>query len=108
MLKLGHHGISRITTAWLRAVRPRYALASLGAKWRKGFDRLPSRVQRMLARHRIKLLRTDRDGDVVFVSDGETLRVETHPKLTLMPVWAPPWAKKAVHKGADSKRGSAP
>ncbi len=96
VLKLGHHGIKQMNASWLQAVRPRFAVASLGAKWRKGFDSLPKRVGRFLSRRGIRLLRTDRDGDVVFVSDGETLTVETHPKLTLMPEWAPKWRKNAV------------
>jgi len=98
VLKLGHHGLKTTNAAWLRAVRPRVAVASLGAKWKKRFDALPRTIRRQLARRRIRLFRTDRDGDVVFTSDGETLTVETHPLLTLMPAWAPAWAKKAARR----------
>lgn len=104
VLKLGHHGIKSANPAWLRAVRPQFAVASLGAKWKKRFDALPNPMRRQLARRRIKLLRTDQDGDVVFISDGKTLTVETYPELTLMPDWAPKWAKKALRRKRTAKK----
>lgn len=87
VLKLGHHGWASTTAAWLRAVRPRYAVATLGDRWGHKRDYLQPKVVRLLARHKARLLRTDRDGDIVFTTDGQSLKVERFPKLRYVPTW---------------------
>ena len=78
VLKVGHHGSSTSTTApFLRAVSPTVAVISTGESNRFGH---PS--QEVLARLEEVvgdggLYRTDRDGTIEFISDGESLWVKT-------------------------------
>ncbi|HVE79415.1 MAG TPA: DNA internalization-related competence protein ComEC/Rec2 [Gemmatimonadaceae bacterium] len=75
VLKVGHHGSATSTTsAFLRAVRPRLALISVGAGNRYGH---PSPgVLRRLAGTGAAVARTDRLGTVVVRTDGRAIRVE--------------------------------
>lgn len=69
VLKIGHHGSKTSTSELLlAAVRPRLAVISAGRKNRYGHP-APEVLDR-LRRFGIKVMRTDRDGDVTFVSDG--------------------------------------
>jgi competence protein ComEC len=75
VLKLGHHGSRTSTTpAFLRAVAPRLAIASVGAGNRYGHP-APA-VTARLAEAAIPLWRTDEDGTVVVRTNGRTLTVE--------------------------------
>lgn len=80
VLKLGHHGIRSSGEAWLAAVRPRYAVATCGEYDGRVRAPWPDLVRR-LRRRRIRLLRTDRHGDVVVRTDGHRIRVQTFPEL---------------------------
>ena len=63
ILKIPHHGSrSSSTNAFVRAVSPQLAVASLGSFNRFDFP-APEIVQRYLG-HEVELLRTDRDGTV--------------------------------------------
>ena len=69
ILKIPHHGSrSSSTNAFVRAVSPQLAVASLGSFNRFDFP-APEIVQRYLG-HEVELLRTDRDGTVRVSSDG--------------------------------------
>lgn len=73
-LKLGHHGSdSSSGSAFLRAVSPRYAVASAGGE--NSFGHPHARVLADLEALDCTCLRTDASGTVVLVSDGRTLRV---------------------------------
>ena len=73
-LKLGHHGSdSSSGSAFLRAVSPRYAVAS--AVGGNSFGHPHARVLADLEALDCTCLRTDASGTVVLVSDGRTLRV---------------------------------
>ena len=73
-LKLGHHGSdSSSGSAFLRAVSPRYAVASAGGG--NSFGHPHARVLADLEALDCTCLRTDASGTVVLVSDGRTLRV---------------------------------
>jgi competence protein ComEC len=75
VLKLGHHGSRTSTTpAFLAAVSPRLAIASVGAGNRYGHP-APAVVAR-LAEAAIPLWRTDEDGTVVVRTNGRALSVE--------------------------------
>jgi beta-lactamase superfamily II metal-dependent hydrolase len=70
VLKLAHHGSRNGTDArWLGWVRPRLAVASLGAGNEYGHPH--AQTLALLERRGIPLLRTDRDGTVTVVSDGK-------------------------------------
>ena len=104
VLKLGHHGRGTTSVAWLRAVRPTYAVATLGDRWKKRYDELPLTLLGRLKRRHIKLFRTDLDGDIEFISDGVHLRVETHPELIRIPDWVPARRRKALLKRIAGRR----
>ena len=73
-LKLGHHGSdSSSGSAFLRAVSPRYAVASAGGG--NSFGHPHARVLADLEALDCTCLRTDASGTVVLVSDGRALRV---------------------------------
>jgi len=74
VLKVAHHG-SRDGTdpRFLAAVRPRYAVISLGRQNEYGHPHREAVAA--LARARVTTLRTDRLGDIEFLSDGSTLRL---------------------------------
>lgn len=75
VLKVAHHGARTSTTpAFLQAVRPDYAViqAGYGNRFGHPHDEILSR----LAAQGTIVLRTDRDGAVIFRDNGETLTVE--------------------------------
>lgn len=73
ILKIGHHGSKTSTSDdFLKAVSPQYAVISVGRKNRYGHP-----YQEVLDRLKsfgITLFRTDQDGDVEFVSDGQIFK----------------------------------
>ncbi len=70
ILKLGHHG-SRTSTApeYVRAVSPKYAVASLGKDNSYGHPHVET-INTLVDLH-VPLLRTDTMGRITFVSDGK-------------------------------------
>lgn len=76
VLKVGHHGSHSSTTpAFLKAVSPKYAVISVEAGNDYGHPHQETLAK--LTNAGAKVYRTDRDGTVVFVSDGKTLTVRT-------------------------------
>ncbi len=77
VLKLAHHGSRNGTDArWLGLIRPRLAVASMGRD--NEFHHPHPETLALLARMKVPLLRTDRDGTVVVESDGRRWRVASH------------------------------
>lgn len=74
VLKVAHHG-SKYSTSdlFLAAVEPKMAVISVGAKNTYGHP-TPEVLQRLL-KFGIKMFRTDTDGDVKFISDGNNLKL---------------------------------
>jgi len=71
LLKVAHHGSATSTIPrLLAAVRPRYAVISVGA--RNGYGH-PRGVVARLAEARVLTYRTDLDGAVTFCLDGKTV-----------------------------------
>jgi competence protein ComEC len=72
VLKVGHHG-SRTSTSdsFLDAVRPRYAVISVGA--RNKFGHPSQETLERLSSYGIKVFRTDLSGAVIFKSDGSSV-----------------------------------
>jgi competence protein ComEC len=79
VLKVPHHGSkSSSTPDFLEAVRPRYAVFTVRGGAR---PRLPNPA--VLERYKamgVKVLRSDRDGAVTFITDGKDLKVQTFLK----------------------------
>lgn len=70
VLKVGHHGSKTSTSKeLLEAAKPRFAVISVGKKNRYGHP--TQEILDRLADYGIKIYRTDRDGDVDFISDGK-------------------------------------
>ncbi len=75
VLRIAHHGSRYSTTAeFLRAVRPAYAVISVGKDNSYGHPH-PETLDR-LAKAGAKVLRTDELGTIVMRSDGETITIE--------------------------------
>jgi hypothetical protein len=106
VLKLAHHGSRNGTDVrWLRAVGPRLAVASLGRG--NEFGHPHPETLALLGRANVPLLRTDRDGTVTVVSDGQDWGEAVAGK--------PPWGMPRSHDRVGvaehrsrSARGSKP
>ena len=74
VLKVGHHGSSSSTTsAFLKAVSPKYAVISVGVNNDYGH---PAQVTLdRLAKAGVQVYRTDRNGTIVATSDGDTVKL---------------------------------
>ncbi len=73
VLKVGHHGSKYSTTSeFLNAVQPKYAVIQVGAKNRYGHPTFSTLWR--LTQQGVNVFRNDKDGDVVFESDGATVR----------------------------------
>ena len=76
VLKVGHHGSDTSTSeAWLDTLKPSIAVISVGKNNLFGHP-TPSTVKR-LTNHGIQVLRTDENGTVKVISDGERVWTET-------------------------------
>jgi competence protein ComEC len=75
VLKVGHHGARQAAgEVLLKRINPSYAVISVGEGNRYGHPH-PETLQR-LNNHSVRVLRTDRDGAVIFRTDGDLLQVE--------------------------------
>lgn len=74
VLKAGHHG-SKFSTGidFLKPVSPQYVVVSCGRDNQYGYP--SADVMLNVKRAGAELLRTDRDGDISFVSDGKSITV---------------------------------
>ena len=76
VLKVGHHGSSGSTSEiWLKAVRPRVAVISVGR--RNPFGHPSASTLQRLVDCGARVFRTDRDGAVTITTDGRDLHVST-------------------------------
>jgi competence protein ComEC len=75
VLKIGHHG-SRGSTGdeWLDSLRPSVAVISVG---RNNYGHPSAQTLSRLRRHRVHVWRTDRDGTVTIITDGQRMRVRS-------------------------------
>lgn len=75
VLKVGHHGSDSSTSSpFLYAVSPQYAVISVGAD--NDYGHPSETVLNELAASGAKIYRTDKDGTVVFTSDGKKITVD--------------------------------
>lgn len=73
ILKVGHHGSKHSSSlAFIEAVKPTYAVISVGATNSYGHPH-PSVLERLNSKN-IKTLRTDQLGTIIFTGDGVTFR----------------------------------
>ncbi len=79
VLKAGHHGTKDATSMdFLNAIKPAYVVVSCGINNEYGYpkDKFMSRVERAHA----ELYRTDEDGNITFLTDGQTIEIVTDSK----------------------------
>ena len=76
ILKVGHHGSAYGSTpAFIAAVRPRYAIVSVGRH--NLFGHPAPQTLATLQRYGAQIFRTDENGAVVVESDGEKTSIAT-------------------------------
>ncbi|TSC94223.1 MAG: hypothetical protein CEN87_574 [Parcubacteria group bacterium Licking1014_1] len=75
VLKVSHHGSKYSTSEdFLKSVNPEIAVISVG---KNSYGHPTSEVLQRLEDFGIKVLRTDKDGDIEIVSDGENININT-------------------------------
>ena len=75
VLKVAHHGSSYSSTdVFLDKVKPYYAVISVGKN--NIYNHPSNKTLEKLKKRNIKVYRTDLDGTIVFISDGENLSVK--------------------------------
>lgn len=87
VLKVGHHGAKTSTSqAFLDAVKPKYAVISVGADNKYGHP--TAEVLNRLTKSHIETFRTDQLGTVVAISNGETISFakQKNVQLALQPI----------------------
>lgn len=76
VIKVAHHGSSSSSCRlFMQAVSPQYAVISVGSP--NDYGHPHQKTTDLLKLLNISVYRTDRDGNIVWISDGETLRVNT-------------------------------
>lgn len=75
VFKVPHHGSRFYTPRFYEAADPEFAVIQVGANNRFGHP--AASVLETLERTGARVLRTDRDGAIMFVSDGRSLRLRT-------------------------------
>lgn len=76
VLKVGHHGSKGSVDDWLlNAVKPKYAAITCEAG--NDYNHPNIKTTKLLSEHRIKLYRTDKNGSIVFTTDGKRISVKS-------------------------------
>ena len=79
--KVSHHGSNTSTSeAFIREVGPKYAVISCGMD--NDYGHPHKKVLRRLRNYNIEVFRTDEQGSIICVSDGNTLQWSTEPSTT--------------------------
>jgi competence protein ComEC len=75
VLKVGHHGAKTSTSsAFLKAVKPSYAVLSVG---KNSYGHPTSTVVNRLKAQKVKIYRTDKSGHIIFTTNGSKISVKT-------------------------------
>jgi competence protein ComEC len=78
VLKVGHHGAKTSTsTAFLNAVKPKYAVISVG---KNSYGHPTKEVLNRLKAAKVTVYRTDQKGTIIFTSNGSKLSVKTEKR----------------------------
>ena len=85
VLKVGHHGIHDSSSSkWLWEVRPDYAVISVGADNDGGFP--SDSVLYALEKLNSQVFRTDLQGNIICISDGQNISFSTEKEFSSDPV----------------------
>lgn len=86
VLKVGHHGSDTSTSyAFLRAVMPKYAVISVGEG--NDYGHPTEEALSKLRDAKAELYRTDKQGDIVFTTDGREIWVTTDKTAAKKSLW---------------------
>ncbi|MGV2886230.1 ComEC/Rec2 family competence protein [Paenibacillus taichungensis] len=76
VLAVGHHGSnSSSSVGFLKKVNPQYAVVQVGSD--NNYGHPTEKTLKKLEDRKIKILRTDKNGTIIFSTDGNTLNVAT-------------------------------
>ena len=76
VLKVGHHGSSYSNSkSFINRVNPKYAVIEVGEN--NKYNHPHSEVLKDFEKRSIKTYRTDKDGTIIFISDGKNLNIKT-------------------------------
>lgn len=106
LLRIGHHGRSTSSTpALLDAVSPSYGVISCGRDNSYGHPHQEV-LNRLLSRD-IQVFRTDQQGTIIAVSDGQIWRFDATPITSFAEEWTDGAAKEepSVAAGSSDERG---
>lgn len=88
VLKVGHHGSDTSTTyPFLREIMPQYAIISVGEN--NSYNHPTDDTLSRLRDADVTVYRTDLHGDILIVSDGETVTVSTEKRATDAEIMTP-------------------
>ena len=99
VLKLSHHGSSTSSTAdFLDKVDPKYAVISVG-KGNK-YEHPHSAIMQTMKDRAIELYRTDKQGSIIFTTDGKSIKVNAKPyAITKADTTSDEAERAAIEKG---------
>lgn len=98
VLKVGHHGSDTSTSyPFLRAVMPKYAVISVGEG--NDYGHPTEEALSKLRDVKAELYRTDKQGDIVFTTDGREIWITTDKKATKKSLWTTGDKKKVEPTG---------
>ncbi|MCU6340091.1 hypothetical protein KW823_26620, partial [Enterobacter quasiroggenkampii] len=73
--KVGHHGSDTSTSAeFLKAIHPTYAVISVGKD--NKYNHPKDVIMKRLKKANVKVVRTDKEGTVISISDGKSITFE--------------------------------
>lgn len=76
VLKVGHHGSHTSSTSkFLNAIKPEYAVISCGKD--NSYNHPSTATVKRLKKQNINILRTDQNGDIIFITYGNTIQYQT-------------------------------
>ena len=77
ILKVAHHGSNTSTTdAFLKKISPKYAVLSTSEEYIKNFNFKGPKSLKKLEKRNIKTFRTDLNGNIIFITNGEEIKVK--------------------------------
>ncbi|MCD6578775.1 helix-hairpin-helix domain-containing protein [bacterium] len=77
ILKFGHHGSKGASSApFLKAVNPDFGILSCGANNKFGFPHKETLIRIYNENPKMKIVRTDYNGNISFITDGKTIKIE--------------------------------
>ena len=84
-IKIGHHGSNSSTSsAFLKAINPKYAVISVGAD--NSYGHPTENTLNRLKNNNIETYRTDLNGTIIVSSDGKTIKITTSKTVSQKPV----------------------